>query len=68
MNDLVALASGLLQEELQKPEVKTQVLDPMLRWLLWNVAPYVVAFVLLNFFMTIAAVALVLYFLRPRMA
>ena len=61
------LFSGLLiliRKELEKPEWKKEILRPLLKWLMYNSMPYIIGFVCLNFFLTIAAISLVLYLYR----
>jgi len=61
-NDYVGLICSVLRKELEKPETRENLLQPLLKWFFKHIMPYVLAIVLLNFFMTIAAVSLVLYF------
>lgn len=61
-NDYLGLLCSVLRKELEKPETRENLLQPLLKWFFKHIVPYVLAIVLLNFFMTIAAVSLVLYF------
>ena len=51
----------LIRRELDKPEVKQELLSPFTKWVFWNMLPYAIGIICLNFFFTIAAVSLVLY-------
>lgn len=62
---LISSFITLLKQELDKPEWRQEVLRPLIRWLATGILPYVVALICLNFFLTIAAVSLVLYLYRP---
>lgn len=64
MRDYIALACAILRKELEKPETRENLLQPLLRWFFWHILPYVLAIILINFFLTIAAVSLVLYVRR----
>lgn len=61
-NDYVGLVCGLLRRELEKPETQQKTLQPLMRWFFRHILPYVIAIVLVNFFMTVAAMSLVLYY------
>ena len=61
MSDYIALICGVLKKELEKPDTHKAVLQPLLQWFFRHILPYVIAIILINFFMTIAAVSLVLY-------
>jgi len=61
-NDYLGLVCGLLRRELENPETQQKTLQPLMRWFFRHIVPYVLAIVLVNFFMTVAAVSLVLYF------
>lgn len=61
-NDYFGLVGGLLRRELENPDTQQKTLQPLMRWFFRHIIPYVMAIVLVNFFMTVAAVSLVLYF------
>ena len=63
-NDFMAMITSLLTNEMNRPEVREKILQPLLRWLLWQIVPYILLIICLNFFLTIAAICLVLYFRR----
>lgn len=60
-NDMFSMISNLIFEELSKKEVREKVLQPLLIWFLKLIVPYVIAIFCVNFFLTIAAMCLVLY-------
>lgn len=62
MSDLFEILAGLLRQEFEKEEMRQKVLQPLMQWFFRHIIPYVVAIILLNFFLTIGAVSLVLYF------
>jgi hypothetical protein len=62
MSDLINAISCVVRTEMEKPEWKQQVLEPITRWIFGSIWPYALGIILANFFMTIAAVSLVLYF------
>ena len=66
MSDLVKSITKVLRVELEKPEYKQQILEPVTRWIFSSIWPYALGIICLNFFMTIAAVSLVLYFTTMR--
>lgn len=53
-----------VKAEIRKPEMKDEVLKPLLKWVLWNLMPYLFLFLGLNFFFTMIAVLLVMVFIR----
>lgn len=61
MSDIFSMVSNLLFEELSKKEVREKVLQPLLVWFLKLIVPYMIAIFCINFFLTIAAMCLVLY-------
>lgn len=67
MSDLFSSVSHLVRKEMDKPEWKQQVLEPVTRWIFGSIWPYALGIIIINFFMTIAAVSLVLYFTALRM-
>lgn len=64
MSDFVEMVSNLVINEVNKKEIKEKILHPLLIWMLWQMAPYVLLIICLNFFLTIAALCLVLFFRR----
>jgi hypothetical protein len=62
--DFIGLITKVVIDELNNPEIKKKILEPLLVWLLWHIIPYVLLIIGLNFFLTIAAMCLVLYFRR----
>lgn len=60
-NDFFDMMCNLIVEELQKNEVRDKILYPLLIWFLKLITPYVLAIFCVNFFLTIAAMCLVLY-------
>jgi len=55
------MVKHLFTEYVSRPDVQGEVFRPLLKWFLWNLMPYVLLFIGLNFFTTLAAVALVFY-------
>jgi len=51
----------MFREHVLQPEVQRELFQPLLKWFLWNLMPYVLLFIGLNFFTTLAAVALVFF-------
>jgi hypothetical protein len=62
MSEFIEMVSNLIINELNKKEVEEKILHPLLIWMLWQIIPFVLLFICLNFFLTIAAICLVLYF------
>ena len=62
MSELMKAFVTLIRTEMDKPEYTQEVLKPITRWIFSSVWPYALAIILINFFMTIGAVSLVLYF------
>jgi len=50
-----------LRKEIDKPEWKQQILEPITKWIFTRVWLYALAIICINFFMTIAAVSLVVF-------
>lgn len=65
MEDFLPVIASVIQDELSRPEVKAEVLAPLLRWLAWHIVPYAAVLVLLNLFLTLAGMALMLYLFSP---
>jgi len=61
MSDLINAIAIVIRKEMEKSEWKQQVVEPLLKWLFTGMLPYVIGLICINFFMTIAAVSLVLY-------
>ena len=61
MSELLKSMIVYLRKEIDKPEWKQQILEPITKWIFIRVWLYALAIILINFFMTIAAVSLVLY-------
>ena len=53
-----------VKAEIRKPEMKDEILKPLLKWILWNLLPYLFLFLGLNFFFTMLAVLLVTIFIK----
>lgn len=64
MNDLLNSIVAIIKRELEKPEWRQEVLRPITRWIAVGILPYILGIICLNFFLTIAAVSLVLYIYR----
>jgi|APGre2960657373_1045057.scaffolds.fasta_scaffold02168_8 hypothetical protein len=56
---LMTMLANLIREHVLEPEIQREIFKPLLKWFLWNLMPYVALFIGLNFFTTLAAVALV---------
>lgn len=54
----------MIRKELEKPEWKKEILRPMMKWLFFSIWPVALGIMCINFFLTIAAVSLVLYLYR----
>lgn len=55
-----------VRAEIRKPEMKEEVLRPLIKWVLWNLMPYAFLFIGLNFFFTMLAVLLVMLFIKQK--
>lgn len=62
MSELLGSISNIVRKEIEKPEWKQQVMEPLTQWIFGSIWPYALGIILVNFFLTIAAVSLVLYF------
>lgn len=60
--DIFEMITSNIAKELHKQTVKDEIIRPLLKWLLWHIIPYGIGIIILNFFTTVAAVSLVLYF------
>jgi len=61
MTELLQSLVNHIKKEIDKPEWKQKVLEPIIKWVFSIIWPYAIGIICLNFFMTIAAVSLVLY-------
>jgi hypothetical protein len=61
MTELLQSLVNHIKKEIDKPEWKQKVLEPIIKWIFSIIWPYAIGIICLNFFMTIAAVSLVLY-------
>lgn len=59
--DMIEMITTVLARELHKQTIQDQIIRPLLKWLFWHVTPYVLAVIVLNFFITVGAISLVLY-------
>lgn len=64
MKEILNSIVELIKRELEKPEWRQEVLRPLTRWIAVGILPYVFGIICINFFLTIAAVSLVLYIYR----
>ncbi len=62
--DMIEMITSVLARELHKQTIQEQILRPLLKWLFWHITPYVLAMIVLNFFITVGAISLVLYLKR----
>ncbi len=62
MKEWFQLVTKIIKEEVNSKEVREEVLKPLFLWFCWYIVPYILLILGLNFFMTIAAMCLVLYF------
>jgi cell division septal protein FtsQ len=60
--EFIELFTNMVVNELSKQEFKEKMLHPLLKWFLWQIIPYVLLIICVNFFLTIIAICLVLYF------
>lgn len=60
--DILQMITSSIAKELHKQTIQDEIIRPLLKWLFWHIIPYGIAIIVLNFFMTIGAVSLVLYF------
>jgi hypothetical protein len=61
MSELLQSVITHLKKEIDKPEWKQKILEPIVKWCFAIIWPYVLGIIFVNFFTTIAAVSLVLY-------
>lgn len=57
---------GLIQDHCSSMQVQRELFKPLLKWFLWNMLPYVLLFIGLNFFATLAAMTLVVWGSRQK--
>ncbi len=62
--DFISFIIGYIKDEISKPNMKTEIIKPLLVHLLYYIIPFVILFVLLNFITTILAVFLAFHFKR----
>ena len=62
MSDILNSLTNILKKELDKPEWKQQVLETLTKWIFSNIWHWALGLILINFFLTIGAVSVVLYF------
>ena len=62
MTDILDIFSNFIKEELNKPEWKQNIIEPISKWVFNTIWPWALGIILINFFLTIGAVSLVLYF------
>jgi hypothetical protein len=61
MSELILSIITHIRKEIEKTEWKHKFLEPVIKGTFSIIWPYVIGIICLNFFMTIAAVSLVLY-------
>jgi hypothetical protein len=61
-NDFFIFILSYIKDELSKPNIKVEIIKPLLIHLLYYIIPFVILFVLINFITTIIAVFLVFHF------
>ena len=57
----VDLLINFIRKEVLNEDIRTEIIKPILIYLLYYIIPFVILIILLNFFTTIAAVFLVFY-------
>ena len=62
MSELIKTFKLIIKKEIDKPEWKQQIIEPLTRWIFNYIWPWALGLILINFFLTIGAVSLVLYF------
>tara|TARA_B000000475_G_C15843422_1_gene384915 strand:+ start:329 stop:559 length:231 start_codon:yes stop_codon:yes gene_type:complete len=65
--DLTSFFLGYIKDEISKPNIKTEIIKPLLIHLLYYIIPFVILFVLINFITTIFAVFLAFHFKRKEL-
>lgn len=61
-DDLSTFIIGYIKDEISKPNIKTEIIKPLLIHLLYYIIPFIIVFVLINFITTILAVFIVFRF------
>lgn len=61
-NDFFIFILSYIKDEISKPNIKVEIIKPLLIHLLYYIIPFVVLFVIINFITTIIAVFLVFHF------
>jgi|TARA_B110000114_G_scaffold119219_1_gene124897 flagellar biosynthesis protein FlhB len=56
VDDLSSFIIGYIKDEISKPNIKTEIIKPLLIHLLYYIIPFIIVFVLINFITTILAV------------
>ena len=57
VDDLSSFIIGYIKDEISKPNIKTEIIKPLLNYTyLYYIIPFVIVFVLINFITTILAV------------
>jgi len=51
-----------ISKELHRETTRDHIIRPLIKWILWHIIPIIVIIMMLNFFITVAAISLVLYF------
>lgn len=62
--DAVQMITSAIAKEIHKQTIQEEIIRPLLKWLIRYILPYGMVIMVLNFFITVAAVSLVLYFKR----
>jgi len=61
---MIEMITAMVAKELYKQNIQEQIVRPLLKWLFWHMLPYMIAMIVLNFFITMGAISLVLYLKR----
>lgn len=61
MSEILQSIINHIKKEIDKPEWKQKILEPIVKWTITIIWPYLFGMIFINFFTTIAAVSLVLY-------
>ena len=64
MQDMMTGILHIIKKELERSEWKKDVFRPLMKWFMMSMIPYAIGVMCINFFLTIAAVSLVLYLYR----
>lgn len=60
----IQMITSVIAKEIHKQTIQDEILRPLLKWLLRYIMPYGIMIMVLNFFITVCAVSVVLYFKR----